>query len=82
MSVSQKAIEKEGSIDGQVKVPLYMGVKEFCKKYPFIKETTLRWQIHTRDSLGIAEVFIRPFGQRMVLIDVERYFLLMKELGR
>lgn len=82
MSISQPAVEKEEGMEGKIRIPLYMGVKEFCKKYPFIKETTLRWQIHTRDALGIAEVFIRPFGQRMVLIDVERYFQLMKELGR
>jgi hypothetical protein len=59
-----------------------MGVKEFCKTFPFIKETTIRWQIHTKAALGISDVFIKPFGQRMVLVDVKLYFQLMRELGR
>jgi len=66
----------------QVHVPVYLGVKEFCQRFSFIKETTIRWQIHSRNTLGISEVFIKPFGQRKVLIDVSRYFQLMKEQGR
>ena len=82
MELSQLVINQDKGVKAQIEVPVYMGVKEFCKKFPFIKETTLRWQIHTKAALGISDVFIKPFGQRMVLVDVKRYFQLMRELGR
>lgn len=82
MHSSQSVINQDQAIKTQIEVPVYLGVKEFCKKFPFIKETTLRWQIHTKAALGISDVFIKPFGQRMVLVDVQRYFQLMRELGR
>ena len=82
MNLSQSVINQDQGVRAQIEVPIYMGVKEFCKNFPFIKETTLRWQIHTKASLGISDVFIKPFGQRMVLVDVQRYFQLMRELGR
>ncbi len=64
MSLSQSIINQDQGVKAQFEVPVYLGVKEFCKKYPFIKETTLRWQIHTKDALGISDVFIKPFGQK------------------
>jgi hypothetical protein len=82
MDFSQSVIDQDRGTKAQIEVPVYMGVKDFCKKFPFIKETTLRWQIHTKAALGISDVFIKPFGQRMVLVDVQRYFQLMRELGR
>ncbi len=87
MGLSQQVVNeidtgKNKDVMFQVHVPVYLGVKEFCQRFSFIKETTIRWQIHSRDTLGISEVFIKPFGQRKVLIDVSRYFQLMKELGR
>lgn len=68
--------------NAMLEIPVYLGVKDFCRKFPFIKETTLRWQIYTKASLGISEAFIKPFGQRKVLVDVQKYFQLMRELGR
>ncbi len=68
MDLSQSVIDQDRGAKAQIEVPVYMGVKEFCKKFPFIKETTLRWQIHTKAALGISDVFIKPFGQRMVLV--------------
>jgi hypothetical protein len=82
MHSSQSVINQDQTIKTQIEVPVYLGVKEFCEKFPFIKETTLRWQIHTKAALGISDVFIKPFGQRMILVDVKRYFQLMRELGR
>ena len=82
MELSQPVINQDKGVKAQIEVPVYMGVKEFCKKFTFIKETTLRWQIYTKAALGISDVFIKPFGQRKVLVDVERYFQLMRELGR
>ena len=82
MELLQPIINQDKGVKAQIEVPMYMGVKDFCKKFPFIKETTLRWQIHTKATLGISDVFIKPFGQRMVLVDVQRYFQLMRELGR
>jgi len=57
-------------------------VKEFCEKFPFIKETTLRWQIHQKEVLGVSEAFIKPFGQRKILVDVRQYFKKMREKKR
>lgn len=82
MNLSQAVINQDQGVKAQIEIPVYLGVKEFCEKFPFIKETTLRWQIHTKAALGISDVFIKPFGQRKVLVDVERYFQLMRELGR
>ena len=82
MILSQSVINQNQDVKTQIEVPVYMGVKDFCKKFPFIKETTLRWQIYTKAALGISDVFIKPFGQRMVLVDVQRYFQLMRDLGR
>lgn len=82
MNLSQSVINQDQGVKTQIEVPVYLGVKEFCKKFPFIKETTLRWQIHTKVTLGISDVFIKPFGQRIVLVDVQRYFQLMRELGK
>lgn len=63
----------------EVSVPAFLSVKDFCQKFPFVKEAALRWQICSREDL---EVFVKPFGQRRVLIDGGHYFELMKELDR
>jgi hypothetical protein len=56
-----------------------ISVKKFVNKFPYIPESTIRWQIHRSKQLGLCSVFIRPFGQRKILIHVEGYFRLMLE---
>lgn len=76
----QKAVrDRESGEMCLVRIPPYLEVKDFCREFSFIKETTLRWQIYSKDSLGISDVFVRPFGQRKILVDVEKYFALMSE---
>lgn len=44
-----------------------------------IPESTIRWQIKKARELGLLSAFIRPFGQRKVLISAQEYFRIMQE---
>lgn len=62
--------------------PIYMGVKEFVEAFSSVTEKSLRWQIHKKKEFGLDDVFIRPFGQKRILVDVEKYFEKMREEGK
>lgn len=57
----------------------FVTVKGFLKSFSYIPESTLRWQIHRAKALGLSSAFIRPFGQRKILISVGEYFRVMLE---
>jgi hypothetical protein len=68
------------SEEGKVNYETLMSKKEFLRKFPFIRKTTLNWQIYRAEDLGLSSAFIRPFNQRMILISPEAYFgVMMKQ---
>lgn len=54
-------------------------VKEFVDTHSFVSESMLRWQIYKSADLGLSKAFVRPFGQRRVLVDPCEYFRVMME---
>lgn len=51
----------------------YLSPKNFCKKYPFITHSALRWIIFKEEENG-ATLFIRRLNDRRILINVFKFF--------
>lgn len=62
--------------------PVLLTVKQFCEKYPWMTEGSLRWKIFNAESLGLSKAIVR-FGKRRLLISEKEFFdwLLKNEKG-
>lgn len=78
-NIGEYDMEKQNSaVPSQTNME-YLTVKSFVSRFPYIPEPTIRWQIYRSKQLGLSSAFLRPFGQRKILINVDEYFRLMLE---
>lgn len=59
--------------------PQLLTVRQFCDSYPWPTSSGMRAMIYKAEELGLSDAFIR-IGRR-VLVDVNRFFMLIKERG-
>ena len=70
------------SANGDFQPPDLLTVKQFCEKYSWITEGSLRWKIFHAESSGLSKAIVR-FGKRRLLISEKEFFdwLLKNEEG-
>ena len=56
----------------------YLTIRQFCEKYPFLKESQLRWIIFNKHE-NHAGNFLRLLGRRRLLIHCPSFFKWLDE---
>ncbi|NGX38390.1 MAG: hypothetical protein K1000chlam2_01563 [Chlamydiae bacterium] len=59
----------------------FISIKEFCEKYPTIKEGSLRWILFNSKFNG-ADSFVRRLGKRRLVISPTLFFTWLEESRR